>query len=102
VGPWWRHQGRQAGYQIEGLEDGVGGSVAPAVPEAIEDSPVGELGEALGGYGWPSHISTEPLQSAPVACGDTDVGVKAEPAGARAAQAGHLLQIVDADAIAEA
>jgi len=35
VGPRWWHDRRQSGHQIERLEDDVGGSVAPAVPEAI-------------------------------------------------------------------
>ena len=61
VCPWRGHQRCQSGHQIERVEVDVGCAVAPTMPEAIEDSSVGGLGEALGGDGRPRHVASEPL-----------------------------------------
>jgi hypothetical protein len=78
VGGRWGHQSGQAGHQIERVEDDMGGAVAPAVAEAVDDQAIGGLGEAVGGDRWASAVARETLQSAPVACGDADVRVEAE------------------------
>jgi hypothetical protein len=79
----------------------VGGAVAPAVPEAIDDPAIGGLGEAVGGDRRPRHVSAQPFQSAPIARRHTDVRVEAEALDARAARTGDRLYLTDVDAVAQ-
>jgi hypothetical protein len=101
VGPRGRHECCQSGHEIDRLEDDVSGSVAPAVPEAIEYPAVGELREALGGDRRPRPVAHEPFEASPIARGDTDVSVEAESLDARAARARNGIHVFDIVAIAE-
>lgn len=52
-----RHKRSAFFNQFEGLEDHVGGSVAPAALEAIEQPAVGQQRQALGSQRWTQAIS---------------------------------------------
>jgi hypothetical protein len=78
VEPWRRYQGGELLEEFEGLEDDVGGAVAPGVAELVEDAAVGEQGEAFGGDGRSGDVAAEQLEAAAVASGDGDAGMDAD------------------------
>ena len=58
----WRHEGRELGHQVEGLEDDAAGAVAPAVPEAVKKPAAGQELQPLGGDRGTARVAAEPLQ----------------------------------------
>lgn len=52
-----RHQRRELLDELGGLEKDVGGAVAPAMLQAIEEPAIGHPGEPLGGDRGPSDIA---------------------------------------------
>ncbi len=96
-----RDQGGEPLQELEGLEDDVGRSVAPAVLEAVEEAPVLHAREPLGRDGRPCHVAAQPLQPEAVTRGDGDVRVKAHASHGRAALPLDEGEIVGIDAIAE-
>ena len=56
-----RDQGREPLDQFQGLEEYVGGAVAPTVPEPVAEPAVGKLGEPPGCERGPGHVATQPL-----------------------------------------
>jgi hypothetical protein len=103
VGPRWRHQRYELFQQFLGLEDHVGRTVAPAAPEAVEETPVGEPAQALGGHGRAADVATEALQAPTVPGRHGHAGVEAEPSARHAVgTAGLLLHLLQVDAVAAA
>jgi len=80
----------------------MGGAIAPAVLEPVEEATVGHPGEPLGGNRGPRNMATKPLEAPAVAGGDGDVRVEAHPARAGATLAVELRHHVGIDAIAHA
>jgi hypothetical protein len=58
------HEGRELLDELARLEDDVGRSVPPTVPQAIEQTPVVEAGEALCRDRRPRGVAAEPLEAA--------------------------------------
>ena len=98
----WRDQRCELLHEFLGLEDDVGGAVAPAVLEAVEEPSILEPGEPLGRDGWACHVAAEAFQAAAVARRDGDVRVQAHAARAGAARALECGEVLRIDAVADA
>jgi hypothetical protein len=71
--------------QFEWLEAHVGGAMAPAVSEAVDETAVRSLGQSVGREGGPRGVAGQPLEPSAVVCGNGDGGVQADAAAADAA-----------------
>jgi hypothetical protein len=97
-----RDQGRELLDELLGLEDDVGGAVAPAVLEPVEKPPVLHPREPLGGDRRAGHVAAEALEAETITGGDGHVRVQADAAHAGAALAFECRKILRIDAIAHA
>jgi len=70
-----RHQGRELLEQLQGFEDDVGGAVAPAMLQPVEEAAIVEPRQPLRGDGRPRHVAAQALEAAAVASRDRDVRV---------------------------
>ena len=97
-----RHEGGELLHQLQGIEDDVAGSIAPAVLEAVEQPPVRETCEALGRHGRPRHGTAQPLEPTAIAGRHDDVRVETDTAHAGAALALERRKILSVDSVADA
>ena len=84
-----RHQRGESGKQTLRLEDYVGGPVAPAVPQLIQEPAVGQERQAIRCDGGARRIAAQTLQSKAVPSRDGDISMKAEARDRRTARTGH-------------
>ena len=96
-----RHPGGELLYELPRLEDDVGGAVAPAVFQAVEERPVRQAREAVGRDRRPGHV-TQALEAPSIPRWDRDVGVEAHAVDAGAALAFERREGFGVDAIADA
>ena len=75
-----RHQRGESGKKILGLEDYVGGPVAPAVPQSIQEPAVGQERQTIRGDGGARGIAAQTLEAEPIlarnayTCMDAEAG----------------------------
>ncbi len=104
VEPRRGHQRGQPLQQLHRLEQHVGGAVAPAMAQAVDQPPLGAPLQPIRGQGRSGHVAAQAFQPGPVAGRNGDVGVDAEAGGFGASRVGlrRLREQVRVDAIAEA
>ncbi len=95
------HQRRELLHELARLEDDVRGAVAPAVLQAVEEPPVAETRESLGGHGRARHVAREALEAPSIPRRDGDVGVQAHAVDAGAALTFERGEGLGIDAIAD-
>ena len=79
-----RHQRGESGKQILRLEDYVGGPVAPAVPQLVQEPAVGQEQQPIRGNRGPRGIAAQTLEAEPISGRNADACMDAE-AGNRCA-----------------
>ena len=85
-GRW--NESRKLRHKLQRFEHNMRRAVAPAMSEAVQQPPVGQDGQTLGGYGRPSRITAEIFQLAASFGGNADVRVQAEAGNGGAPWAG--------------
>ena len=73
-----RHEGQKSLDELERREQNGRRAVGEWPLEAQHDTPVGELGEPVGGDGWPSQVPRQMLQSATIISCNAHRGVQTE------------------------
>jgi hypothetical protein len=101
VRAWRRDQGHELLQQFLGLEDHVRRAVAPAALQAIEETCVGQPGQAFCSNRGPGYVAGEPFQTLAIPGRDGDACMQTEPTSSHTVRPGGLLpHLVRVDAIA--
>jgi hypothetical protein len=86
--------------QFERFENNVGGSVPPAVLEAIQQPAIRQKRQSLGGHRGAAGVSAQTLESHTVMGGNADVGMNAVAGNCGAARAGGDGDVLQIDRVA--
>ena len=93
--PRWRHKRGKFAEEFQGLKDDVGGSVAPAAFEVIEEPAVGQKRQALGCDRRATCVTKKPFETHAVTSRDTHIGMEAEARNGDAARVGRHGEILE-------
>ena len=97
-----RDQGSELLEKLLRLKNDVGGAVAPAMLQSVEEPAIVEPRQPLRRDRRPRHVAGQAFEPPAVTCGDRDVRVQAHATDARAALALEHREIVHVDAVADA
>jgi len=95
-----RHKRGEFFNQFEGLENHVGGSVAPAALEAIQQPAVGEKRQPLGRHWRTPGVTAQALEAHAVMGGNADIGMNAVAGNRGTTRAGGDGDVFQIDRIA--
>jgi len=94
VDPRGRDEGGQLLQELQGFEDHMGGPVAPATLEAVEQPAIGEARQPLRRHWRPAHVPAEPLEPPAVAARHPHLRMDGQAAEGDATRARPFLQIL--------
>ena len=77
-----RYEDGEAFDQFERLEEHVGGAIAPAMSQAVNETTVLPLGQAVGGERGPRGVTDQPLEACAVVGGNGDGCVQGDATAA--------------------
>jgi hypothetical protein len=77
----------------------MGGAVAPAVPQAVDQTAIRIEGQSFGGESRPCGIAEKALQPGPIPCGDSDGRMHADAADAHATRGPGIQEVLNIDSI---
>ena len=97
-----RDEGGQASHELERREAQMGGAVAPAGLELIEQLAIGTLVQSLAGDRRPRDIAAEALEALAIARRNRNACMEVDSAQGDAELPRCALEVFDVDAISEA